>query len=1038
MSERRSFLSWSIFRPVTVTMFFVAFSVAGVIAYKNIPLQMMPDGITWPVLTIIVNYPDANPSDVEKKITRPIEEMAGTIQGVKEIRSRSSSTGSRVRLHFKSTVDLNIMYNQLQDRMERLMVDFPEDVTRYRIRKFNFQDFPIQYVGISLRKKDKNVKPEDALKKLVDYASLFDRTMLMRLEQEDGIANVELHGTYNKKIYIDLIPDKVAAYHVNVFQLVQRLRNANLNLTQGKIVDNRGTFLVRSLGKFTSLKDIREFPVKEGIQLQDVAEIFLASSLKSFRVRINALPAMFCEIYKESGANTVKVCTKVKEIMESYKKDSRFENFEFTFLYSEGDDIEDALLNLQQTLLWGAFFAVLVLFFFLRSVRMTFVITFSIPVSLMMAIVVVHAYGGTLNLISLMGFTLGVGMLLDNAVVVVENIYRHLEKGLSLMDAAVKGVNEVGLAILLATSTTLVVFIPSMVMTEGTERVMMVEMGGAVCYSLVASLIVALVFIPPAVYAMEKRKKTVKRFMIFEKIIAKSNDIYYKILSWVMARRFETICFILIPLTYSTWIIKGKIGVTNQQNGSQRQMQVRFSFTDSQDVSKNSALLLKVEQAIFAKKKELEIINMLSFCRDNSGRIRLWFSEGDDIKRSTDEIAQDVQKLIPRLPGVSIRGNWQQSSSGGGNQEEGDVPIVLRGENPETLREIGKEVEKLLQGIPELLDVGVEESEQAEEIIVHLDREQTQRYDISPQRTATTISYALRGFTVSQFQVDDHEIPIEIQFEQSLVANADMLNDITVYNRNEEEVTLGTLGEILYEKGFATIRRRNRKTTFTINATANKSNLTALGVKIDKALQTLKLPRGYTINKEGRFVELEENQNTFLLTMGLAIVLVFLLMGFLFESFILPFSIILSIPFAFIGVFWILYLTSTPISMMVYLGNIILAGVVVNNGIVLVDYINRLRGEGIERTEAILQASFARFRPIMMTSLTTLFGLLPMAIGTADFAGTPYYPLGRTVIGGLTMSTLLTLLIVPIFYVFFDDLRNTFLRLVTGVFIKGK
>lgn len=1036
MSERRSFLSWSIFRPVTVTMFFVAFSVAGVIAYKSIPLQMMPDGIDWPVLTISVDYSNANPSDVEKKITRPIEEMVGTIQGVKKIRSRSSSSGSRVRLFFDSSADLHVMYNQLQDRMERLLVDFPEDVTRYRIRKFNFQDFPIQYVGISLKKQNKSLSPEESLKQLVDYSDLFERTVLMRLEQEDGVANVDLHGTYSKKIYIDLIPDKVAAYHVNVFQLVQRLRSANLNLTQGKLLDDRGTFLVRSLGKFTSLSDIREFPVKEGIKLKDIADVFLASSLRSFRVRINALPAMFCEISKESGANTVEVCRKVKNIISTYEQDPRFDKFEFTFLHSEGDAIEEALTNLQETLLWGAFFAVLVLFFFLRSVRMTFVITFSIPVSLMMALVVVHAYGGTLNLISLMGFTLGVGMLLDNAVVVVENIYRHLENGLSLVSAAVKGVNEVGLAILLATSTTLVVFIPSMVMTDGSERVFMVEMGGAVCYSLVASLVVALVFIPPAVYSMEKRQKTIKRFFIFEKIVDKSSRGYYHALSWVMKHRFETLCFILIPLAYSTWIIKDQIGVTNQQQGSQREMQVRFSFTDSQDITENSELLLKIEKAIFAKKEQLEIVNILSFSRDDAGRIRLWFTKGEDIKRSTDEIAKDVQKLIPPLPGVAVRGNWRQSSGSSGEQEEGDVPIVLHGENPETLQEIGKEVEKLLQSIPELLDVGVEESEQAEEIVIYLNRDRTERYNVSPQQTATTISYALRGSTISQFQIDDHEIPIEIQFSQSLVSNADMLRDVKVYNRNEEEVALGTLGKILYEKGFATIRRQDRKTTYTINATANKSDLGVLGEKIDKALQTLKLPRGYTINKEGRFIEIEENQNSFVKSMGLAVILVFLLMGFLFESFVLPFSIILSIPFAFIGVYWTLYLTSTPVSMMVYLGNIILAGVVVNNGIVLVDYINRLRNEGMERSQAILQASFARFRPIMMTSLTTLFGLLPMAVGTSEFAGTPYYPLGRTVIGGLTMSTLLTLLIVPIFYVFFDDLRNTFLRLVTGVFTK--
>lgn len=1034
--SKRSFLSWSIFRPITVSMFFVTVLVAGFIAYSNIPTQMLPSGLTSPVLTIIVNYGNSNPADVEKKITRPIEEMVGTIQGVKEIRSRSSGSGSRVRIHFNASVDLNIMYNQLQDRMERLMIDFPEDVQRYRIRKFNFQDFPIQYLGISLKTNKKEALGQDAiLRELVNSATLFDNTLLMSLEQEDGIANVELHGTYSKKIYVDLIPDRVASYHVNVFKLVQRLRNANINITQGKLKDHRGTFLIRSLGKFLTLDELKKFPVDGNLKLSDVANVRLSSTLRSYRVRINNFPAMFCEIYKESSANTVEVCEKVKQIVAKYKKDPRFDKFEFTYLHDEGKLIKEALQTLQETLLWGGLFAALVLFFFLRSVRMTLVITISIPISLMMAIIVVNANGGSFNLISLMGFTLGVGMLLDNSVVVVENIYRYVEQGKSLLESVIIGVNEVGLAILLATSTTLVVFIPAMVMSEGTSKVFMMEIGGGVCFSLIASLIVALIFIPPVIYAIEKSKKTQKSFAIFEKIIDKTNNFYAFILKWVIKHRFETICFVLLPLIYFTWQIRDEIGVTGRQNGMQRGMRIGFTFTDSQDIYKNSDLLHKIEQAIQKKKKELEIVNMLSFCLETRGMIRIWFTEGDDIKRTTEEIAKDIQKYIPPLPGVVVRGNWRQASSGG-NSEEGDVPIVIRGEDPETLREIGKEVEKLLQNIPELLEVGIEEDEQGDEIIIELQRELTQKYDVSPRQAASSISYVLRGSTVSQFQLPNKEIPIDVQFENGMVENVDMLQKMTVFSQDEKEVMLDIIANVRYSKGFATIRRRDRKTSLTIKATASKDNLTLLGAKIDTWLKTIELPRGYSFKKEGRFAEIAENENNFFLTMLLAVVLVFLLMGFLFESFILPFSIILSIPFAFIGVYWILYLTNTPISMMVFLGNVVLAGVVVNNGIILVDYINRLRQEGKERTTAIVEASIARFRPIMMTSLTTLFGLLPMAIGNSEFAGIPYYPLGRTVIGGLAMSTLLTLLIVPIFYMFFDDIRNIFSRLTLSVFKK--
>ncbi len=1034
-----SWAAWLINKPITVLMMFISILVTGAISFQKIPLQMLPSGFDPPYLSIRVPYDNANPADVERQITRPIEDMIGTIPGILETKSSSSANGTRVRIKFSNSVSMPDAYAQLQDRMERLRPEFPEDVRRYTIRKFNFNDFPIFFIGVYAQTEESN--QETALEEWIENAERLKRIFIPRLEQEAGIAQVELFGTYAKKIAIYLDRSKVQSHNVNVGKLLSRLRATNTDSTGGIVEQQGHNFTIRSLGKFNKLSEIQNYPVNETIKLKDISSfIGYSKSLDSFRVRINGKPAVFVEVYKESAANTVDICRRVNQLMEQLQKqDQRFSKYSFSILHDEGQLIRESLFTLGETLFWGALFAVMILFFFLRKVNMTALITLSIPFSLFMSLIVVHFNGSTLNLLSLMGFTLAVGMLLDNAVVVVENIYRYIEKGLSPREAAVVGVGEVGLAIFLATSTTLVVFLPLMVMNpDASFKFFMSEMGGAVCFSLIASLFAALVFIPTVVvyveqYKSNKAPKETPAWSLYcENLIDKSLLLYRKSLTWILSHRFETICFILLPLFFSTYLIHQSLGRTDQGSGVERSLRIRISYQDVKDVYKNSDAMYKLEQVILANKERLEVKNILAHCNDDRGRIRIWLTDLDQAIRSTPEITKELESLLPELPGIEIKGSWDKGRGSGG--EGGDVPIVIRGEDPQTLRELGEKIQDLLVGMPGVVEVTPEEEDQVEEIILYLNRELTQKYKVSPRETAQVISGALRGSRISDFQEKDHEIEITMQFSSQGLESLDKLKDLRIFNLEEESLPLHNIAHAEIRKGADAIQKTDRKISYTLNVVTEEEDLQKFGAAIDERLASVSLPRGYTINKEGRFADMESSEADFMFAFLLGVTFVFLLMGFLFESLLLPFSIILSIPFAFIGVYWILYLTNTAMGMMSFLGCLVLAGVVVNNGIVLVDYINRLRNEGMERNEAILEAGHARFRPILMTSLTTLIGLLPMALGNSDFVGTPYFPLGRTVIGGLGMSTLLTLLIVPVFYTFFDDLRDIFWRVAASVF----
>jgi len=1026
----------ALFRPVSVLMSLLALLVVGYIAYTQIAVELMPAGFTPPFLGVWAPYPNANPEEVEQYIARPIEEVVRTIKGVHTVETRSFTNGCWTFIRFAQGTEMDLAYSQLRDRMDRVKADIPDDVERLYIRKWSNDDMPILYVAMI---------PDEPIDDPYYFAEQFIKKPLERI---DGIANVEIEGADEKSIQIYINQDAVKSYKINLYNVIQTLRKDNFAISSGNIRSGGQKIFVRSVGKFKALEEIRNIPIRgSNVLLKDIADVTYDVPERTWVGRINGKEAIELVIHKEAIANTVETSRLVSEMFENeFKKDPRLAGFTMEVLFNQGEFIEGSVDNLQNAGLWGGFFALLVLYFFLRRMRMTLILNVAIPLSLMVSLTILYFIGWSLNLITMMGLMISIGMVVDNSIVVLENIYRKRAQGLGDKKAAGIGASEVSLAVTMATFTTIVVFLPLILMNDEIGfRFYMMRIGLPVIFSLLASLLVALVFIPLAASRVVSRRKVMEPH-----VISKANRIYQGTLKWVLAHRLETF-IILILLWTSSSMISNHIPKTDDNQCNINEFRLMFDLPDNYTLEDAGRVISMVEDSIKARAKEYNVKAIDSGYRRTFGRIQVflnqekaeaWYeviykgiAQAADFKTSThmkrDDVVEDAKKRVPELPGVKVRTTWRQDS-----QDDASITVGLYGDDTNRLAELAKEVERRLGGIKEIISVETDRETGEDEIRLVIKREKVQMYGISPQVISGTIMYALRGIQLPRYQTDEREIKMLIQLQKSDRETLDQLKNITFFTQNGREIPLDAVASFEIKKGYGQIRRENGKTYLAVKANTTSKDMGEMYKKVDKAMAGFQMPYGYEWNKGQRFRRMNEGDESMMFGVILSITFVFLLMGILFESFVLPLSVIISIPFSFVGANWMLFLTGTPMDLMSQIGFIILIGIVVNNAIVLIDLVNRLRKDGLSRKDALMEAGRHRFRPILMTAFTTIGGLIPMAVGNANMIGIPYAPMGRTIIGGLIFSTMVSLLAVPWAYTLFDDMRNYFKRLLGGVLIE--
>lgn len=1011
--------AFSVRRPVTVMMLFLALLVLGALAWARIPLELMPGGFVLNKLWVWIPFADSTPRETEQSVLRPVEEQLATAPGVSSLNGRASSGSARVQLDFHRSLSMDEAYNAVVDRMERAMAELPDEIRNYFIWKFDPGDEPVIWAGISL--------PEGT----ESPYTLVNETIARRLERVPGVGEVDVWGVDPKRVFINFHLDRLLAHGVDLGAVVTTLGGDNFQLASGRIVEQGQVRYVRSLARWESVDAIAATPIKPGVTLGDIATLEYRLDPSSDINHIDGRDGAALGIRKESGANTVAVTRAVREAFAELEQDPRAGGARFVTFFDQGELIEKSLGDLLSSAWTGGICAIIVLYAFLREWRITLLIAACIPFTMLLTVIVLYFTGRSLNLLSLLGLMLAVGMVVDNAIVVVESIYVRRQKGDPVDEAAIGGTAEVNLAITLSTATTMVVFLPVILMSEDADfSFFMGELGMPVVWALGASLFVALVFTPLSTRWVLQSGRGIPEEPRWVTALAGA---FARSLRWVLERRPDATLAGLAFLFLTMVVPVKSVGCQEDPGGNIGEFTVRFSVDRDATYRERLQVIETYEAWVDAHRDAwgVETSRAELNASSTTGRVYVYLrEERAEGQPSREDVIDLAVASLPQVPGV-------EAMIQGAAREQDDtrkVTVSLRGEDTATLESIGAELRRLLKGVPGVLAVYADLEEGAgEELRLRVDRDALARSGASATTVGRTVGFALRGAQLPDFQDGGEEIEVWGRFRLEDREDLPTLLDFPMAGATGP-VPLRALVEPEVAPGFGSINRQDRITLYPLTLElAPDAAPDAVAKGVSAALEAVALPDGYTAEVGGGWMPDIAEDEARTMALLLSVCFVFLLMGVLFESFVLPLSILSSIPLAFLGVFWALYLTDTPLTVMGGVGLVILVGVVVNNGIVLVDVVTRLRHEGLSRTDALVEAGRSRLRPILMTALTTIFGVIPMAVGSSTFVGIPYAPLGRVVAGGMISGTVLTLFVVPFMYSILDDLRGAALRWLGAV-----
>jgi HAE1 family hydrophobic/amphiphilic exporter-1 len=1018
---------FSLRRRITVLVLLMSIVVVGFVAAVGIPVELFPRGFTSQSLFVWVPWQNAPTREVLDKLALPLEEELSTVRGIDNITSISMLGACRVFLRFKQGTDMDVAYREVRDRIQRARLHFPEDVDRVFIRKQDASGIPVCVIGMAM-------DPT-----LTDAYNLVKREVIENLERIDGVANVAADGLEEKEVIIELDRGKTEAHGLNIYQLGQSLGSDNFTMASGNVRDSGKKFLLRSIASYKALDEFENRPITPTVRLKDIAQIKYEEPEKRYSVRVNGRPAVAAVVFKEGQANTVDVARRIDEAFEEMKKNPRLASVYMEVLFNQGKVIEDSLTNLVTGGLKGGFLAALVLFIFLRRFRLTAIITMSIPLSILIALAVMFFAGETLNILTILALVIAVGMLVDNSIVVAENIHRMHGEGLSARDACVKGAGEIALAITLATCTTIIVFVP-VALVEGQGQFFLMRLALPISVSLIASLFVALVFIPLSVYLTLPRNASQKIHpavrwshqrvngvmqRLYDLTFERLNRLYCRWLAFFLRRRLDLVLLLAALFAATYFIPFKKVELVEQQEEDRGGFDIGVEISNEYSFEELGDFFNEAEKILEAKKEEYGLRGYFVMYRRMGGRIEGWLDRDKPSKYSTKELAEKLAKELPVKPGIKLHfGRENQAEDAKGRE---NFVLRLEGDEAEVIDDIATRLEAAVMRTEGVLGIRRGEDPSPSEMALVVNRDRATTSSVSPEVIAGLVGYALRGNSLPKFNYEGREIPVRIRFREEDRESLADLSDFQIPVDGGGSIPLSALTTARVLNTPKQIFRWNKRISRTLTVELKKEEAKEARDRLEALQRNFTLPEGVSFS-QSRVMTMNEEVANMLFAAQLSVIFIYLLMGFLFESFILPLSIILTIPLAAIGVSWTHYLTGKDIDFLGVVGAILLIGVVVNNGIVLLDYVTRLRADGIERTTALLTAARLRFRPIAMTALTTIIGMIPLTLAKPNEMGLSYKSFGLTLIGGMSTATLLTMLVVPIFYSFFDDARLAFAR----------
>jgi len=1002
--------------PITTIMIFLAIVVFGIYSLVRLPIDIYPE-IEYPAITVFTTYVGASASDIETNISEPVEDALNTIDNLKEISSVSRDNISVVMLEFEYETDLNEAANDIRDAIAMIEDVLPEDADKPNIFKFSSNMLPIGVYAVTADNSYQGIE------------KILEQKIVNPLNRIEGIGSISIIGAPTRQVKIEINPRKLEAYHMTVEQIGNVLRAENLNMPSGNIKMGQMSYPVRVEGEFDNSDMIKNIVLGnyngQAIYLKDVAHV--QDSIKEMTVdeKINGEQGVRIMVMKQSGANTVKIARefneRLAELESTLPSDVKILN-----VFDSSEFIKGSINNLTKTLMFALLFVTLVVLFFLGRWRATFIVVLTIPISLIVAFIFLHITDSTINIISLSALSIAIGMVVDDAIVVLENISKHIDRGSSPREAAIYATNEVWQAVIITTLTVVAVFFP-MTMVGGMTGVLFSQLGWIVSITVVTSTIAAITLTPmlsSKMLRLIKGNGNGKRsyYNTVMPMFNKLDNAYGKILKWCLSHK-RIITIVSFVIFFGSLALLGKIGTEFVPQADEGRLSMVVELQSGTRVEKTASLARKIDGFI-EDIPEVELISASAGSDEDGGLIAMFTSTGSNIinytirlvdvderERTVWEIAEEIRNELSGMPEIV---NYDVTT-GGTMMGENTVDVEIYGYDIDQTTILANQISDKIKTIKGARDIQISREEEKPELRVELDREKMYAVGLNTAMVSTALYNRVAGLTASKYREEGEEYDIVIRFTEEFRNSISDLENISLQTATGSTVKLGEIGEIKEYWSPPNIERKRRERVVTVSTTPYKTSLGELATSIQQEIDKMDIPKEVSIEIGGAYEDQQESFVDLGMLLLLSLVLVYIVMASQFESLKMPFIIMFSIPFAFTGVILALYITNTTLSVIAALGAIMLVGIVVKNAIVLVDYINLMRDRGYVLDEAIIESGKSRLRPVLMTALTTILGMLPLALSTGE-GSEIWSPMGISIIGGMIFSTIITMIIVPIIY----------------------
>ncbi len=983
-------------RRVTVLMLLVSLFVLGAVGLSRLPLAFMPE-IERPELFVRLPYENASPEQIERMVVRPVEDAVGSVKGLRSMWSRCGEDGGMIRLEFDWAADMNLARVEVWEKIDRIRRDLPDDLGDITVGQSwdnRESDMPILEGRLS-SKRD-----------LSESYDLLERKIVKPLERVPGVAQVRLDGVNPREVRINLRPEALELHGIDVRAVAAALRAGNFDQSLGEVTERDRRYSLRTVGTFASVEEIRDLVLRpDGLRVGDVADVVYEEPPLEYGRHLDGNFAVGISVSQESRANTVEVGRALERRIAQMNEDPELEGVSSLVWFSQGHEIEKTLRDLVFTGIFGALLATVVLYLFLRRFSTTLVAVLCIPFSIVVTCGIIWAQGHNLNTLTLLGLIVGIGMLVDNAVVVMENIFRHQEEGRDRVTAARLGAREVSTAVVAATLTSVIVFLPLVFNKPSEMNIYLRELGITVCLTLLASLLISQTLIPlAATWFLHARPRGRGRLMIA------LEERYLRVLRFNLHHRW------LAPLVGILVVgsaVYPFLHVDKNFDTSRTELfvQLDYEFSEEAPLAAREAVVDRVEKILEPHRDELLARSVYSFWSDRWSMTRIYLKEGEAGDANMARVRSRLRELIPEIPGVklTVREEGEMWRHGGGKR----VAFQIVGEDSEVLADLAERAKARLEEIPGLVDHFASSEEGQQELHVELDRGLATRYGLTPFQMAEVVGLTYRGRRLARFRTPDGEREMRLTLDEQRVESLDQLANLPLWTDEGRKVPLASVAEFSEVPGAAHIMREDRKTSVWVGARYEEGTQDQYMAAVTAMLDGMDFPYGYSWTFGQWQQRRQEKQRELLVNLGLALLLIFAVMSGLFESARQALALMIALPFALSGAIWTLYLTGTDFDQPAVVGLMLLIGIVVNNGIVMIEHINHYRRGGMARTEAMLRGGRERLRPILMTALTTLIGLVPIVIQKPSLGGVYYYSMALVIMGGLFVSTFLTSTLLP-------------------------